>query len=293
MNEKLVSSIIVRGYAVIVPVATKRKYVRTVQATIDSRLSEYSINRRVTKSDRKYMLQTPEGDLRPLKQGQDRGWYFANTDAKVVKHADGIYANREATPKGRDEAAFLSGVLTDASLRFGVNDGNVIVIGLGHGAALTWQLACASPGMATIFAPVNGAFWMRPPVTCMPGGRVVYTHQKGNRFWPFEGSESTPKLFGQAAVWETAEAFAKTQACRMNPTQEASEQLGVTWHIWQDCPTGSIQLNVLKEEFAFQDWWLDDVIGTDVEQTNVEPQADHESGLVKPRFMKPKSVSKI
>lgn len=290
-NKPLVDGILARGYTVIIPLATKRKYVRYSIETKDLRVGKFTTQRGGRKSDRKYVLQTPDGKLRPLKQGSDRGWYFANTDVEVERNAGGSFGKEEKTPKGRDEASFLGDVLFDAAQRFWVDPDKVTILGLGHGATLAWQLACKSPQIATLFAPVNGAFWMEPPETCDPGGNVIHTHQKNSTFWPMDGTKDTPRRFGQVGVLETAQAFAATQACRLDPTQEASDQLSVTWHTWRDCAAGTMQLNVLNSEFAFQDWWLEAILKASRAPSAADPPAKS-PGRVKPRFMKPKNVSK-
>ena len=288
-DESLVHKFLDRGYAVIAPSATKRKYVR---ASINSRyaVSSRSIGGTSRKSEKKYPIKGRDGKLRPLLQAKDRGWYFYTTDTLTERHADLVLERRKVKPRGRDEFAFLKEVLFDASQQFWVDPNNVTVIGLGHGAALAWQIACMAPDMVQRVAPVNGAHWGVPPRSCELGGRVVHTHAKNSDFWPMTGTKGTRRRFGQTGVRDTLDLFARSNGCEPAPHTRPIDHDGYSREVWRGCKhRSSLELILSDREFDFPDWWFDRMLGAGVEDAsgNTSPKPEQES-LVRPLFVRPK-----
>lgn len=282
-DKNLVGAFMERGYAVIAPNATRRSYVR---ANIERRTRPG----RVSKSDRKYVVQRRDGSLRELRESRDRGWYFQNTDIIIRRTRDAGQDRRTEDPGGRNEPAFLARVLDDAAQRFMISTDNVVVVGFGHGASLAWQMACTKPGFARIFAPVNGVYWSEPPVSCQPGGRVFHTHETASTFWPTRGTPSTRTRFGQAGVMSTLETFARIHDCSITSGSSAPDGLGnITW-TWGGCMSGaSAELLQLSEPFRLQVRWLDRVLDTGLAASR-DAVADPpgQGDAMRPRFLKPR-----
>lgn len=287
-NERLMDDLLDLGYAVIVPRATKRKYVRRT-VFIRSVLYGGGGFGRMFRSHKRYIFQRSDGSLKILRQGRDRGWYFYNTDHLREQNADLVVGRERIKRLGRDELAFLREVLFDASRQFWLDTRDVTVIGIGHGASLAWQIACVAPGMARLVAPVNGAYWGTPPSTCRMGGRVIHTHEFENRFWPMYGSKGTRRRFGQEGVWSTADLFAFSNGCARSSVQEPDDANGLASEVWHGCKNASsLELILLDRPFDFPDWWLDRVLGVSTNSLPPElSEAPREESLTTPRFVRP------
>jgi polyhydroxybutyrate depolymerase len=53
---------------------------------------------------------------------------------------------------------YLRNVLAHAEDEYGIDPKPVLIIGLGHGGSLVWQIACNAPNLARLLAPVDGAY---------------------------------------------------------------------------------------------------------------------------------------
>lgn len=284
-DDQLMAAFIERGYAVIVPQGEKRKYVRGTRG----------LNSVVSRNKSKFPMLGTDGKLRDMRAGSDTGWYFRNVDMIRGYKEDPISEHRKDKPVGRDEEAFLQQVLFDAGETYRVDPARLTIVGLGHGAALTWQIACRSPDTADMFAPVNGAYWLAAPEACNPGAKVIHTHEKDNVFWPLEGRARARKRYPQAAIDDVIEAVAGHYGCETKRRKVDIAAAGYESRDWSGCTFGgSIRLNTTDGQFDFPDWWLDQVLaGSD--GTNLptsETGGQDGPGLAKPRFMKPRFMVK-
>jgi polyhydroxybutyrate depolymerase len=154
---------------------------------------------------RGFALVVPVGLTRSFAEGDRSGWYLRNTnrvDARVLSRWEAQKRNdrfsREALDAllerdvkqvtiGRDEIAFLRSAIAMAAAQFHLETPAAAIIGIGHGAALAWEAACAAPDLAALFAPVNGGLIDEFPPDCNSAARVLHTHSAGAA-WPAEGA---------------------------------------------------------------------------------------------------------
>ncbi|MEM6620989.1 MAG: hypothetical protein AAF674_02090 [Pseudomonadota bacterium] len=286
-DQVLIDRLLGRGYAVIVPVAGKRKYVRvTTEGPLDGKFTSLG---RISKSDRRYPMQRRDGTVVHLKQAQDRGWYFYDTD--VHTRRDPLARHEEIVTQrlGRDETAFLRTVIRDASLTFWLDADDVTLIGFGHGAALAWQVACHDPDFAVFVAPVNGTIWGSVAPNCKVGAKILHTHERGSALWPLDGQEETRRQFGQFPVRQSIEHLAKANGCTLG--QNAGTP-GTEHQAWQNClQLASVELALLDTPFDFPDWWFQAVLDRSDTGNPAGSAAANASPLATPRFLKPKYPS--
>ncbi|MEM9062027.1 MAG: dienelactone hydrolase family protein [Pseudomonadota bacterium] len=288
-NKAVVNSFLDRGYAVIAPNATKRKYVRvTTIRRFDPTLT--LVGGTSSKSEKKYPIKGKDGRMRLLRQSKDRGWYFYTTDTLTRQDVDFVDDRRDVERRGRDEHAFLREVLFDAAQQFWVDPGKVVVVGIGHGAALAWQIACLAPEMALSIAPINGGHWGVPPRSCRPGGRVVHTHHAASDFWPIDGREGTRKRFGQTSLGETLDLFARSGGCEPVPQDRDLQREAYSFETWRGCDQGSSLGLILSErEFDFPGWWFDRILRAGAQSpARSDAESTRRTTLPIPRFLKPK-----
>lgn len=140
--------------------------------------------------------------------------------------------------EGRDEAAFLSRVANDATVRFGVDGGRVLLSGFSAGAFMVTYLACQSPDRFTAYAPVAGGFWRALPKTCAGPVHLLQTHGWADRTVPLEGRRLGGGRFEQGDIFAGLELWRITNGCDgHDPTSAASD--GFWRRQWRDCAAGS------------------------------------------------------
>lgn len=288
-DQELVGKFLERGYAVIAPNASKRKYNRS---TLTSS-GQGSGAAGARKSRLRYVLENPDGSLRTLKQGQDRGWYFYSSDVAVQPSIRVELGNPKASPRGRDENAFVKQVLNNASQRFWIDQTNSVIVGIGHGGALAWQMACRSPETAALFLPVNGAFWGGAPKICRGGGKLIHTHERRSDFWPINGAKTKKKRFGQSSIFNTLEMYARSNGCQSGAKEHREDWNSHLVRSWSACGfNSSVDLLILEKPFDFPEWWLDLVLkARSVAGDNGSGGAPQSETLAKPRFLKPRFTS--
>jgi predicted esterase len=289
-DRDLIEQFLDRNHAVIIPFASKRKYVRI---TMESRrLTEG--DKDPEKSDKKYVIQTESGGLRYLKH-RERGWYFRNTDKRIETKADNVMGRKRTKPLGRNEYKFIQQVLRDAAWRFWISERDLIIVGLGHGGSLTWQLACRHPGLAKLFAPIDGAYWSKVPKQCQHGGHLIQTHYRDSKFWPMDGVKAGRKKFARTKLADNLDVFARSNGCNPKKAPGAFNEEGVTQELWKGCTAGTgLGLLVMDEPFEFQDWWLDHILirggGSQIANSNTEPERSEVPSAV-PLFLRPKTTA--
>jgi hypothetical protein len=202
-----------------------------------------------------------DGGIRYLKYKKDSGWYFYNIDVAIFGRESPI-KDIEIEYLGRDEIAFLRDALGNAEEEYGIDPNPVLIIGLGHGGSLVWQIACYAPGFGRILAPVGGAFWRKIPKNCKSGAHLVHTHHRASAFWPLEGAKGSKRKYARTSISRNIEMLLHENNCDADTTTNRDDDLGVNHTTWADCTDGGpVEFMVLDEKFAFQTWWLEALLG--------------------------------
>jgi polyhydroxybutyrate depolymerase len=114
------------------------------------------------------ILITPQGlEVRP----QRRGWSFPGT-----------------LRNGRDEVAFIDGVMEDAMRRWPADPARMLATGFSAGGSMVWYMACFGKTGFAAYVPVAGAFWEPQPVACPAGPRnILHIHGISDQTVPLIG----------------------------------------------------------------------------------------------------------
>ncbi|MCV6585029.1 MAG: polyhydroxybutyrate depolymerase [Marinibacterium sp.] len=140
--------------------------------------------------DRGYAVIAPDAELR--EPGGRAGWVF--------------YPGWS----GRDETAFLTGIVQDAATRFGTDPDDAILSGFSSGGFMVNYLACAAPDSFAAYAPVAGGFWKPHPDSCAGPVRLFHTHGWRDGVVPLEGRSlgggrfQQGDIFAGLAIWRAA-----------------------------------------------------------------------------------------
>ena len=143
---------------------------------------------------RGYAVIAPDGTARPGGNGT-RSWAF--------------FPGWE----GRDEAAFLTDLLADASDRFGVSQKQTVLSGFSAGGFMVNYLACQAPDSFAAYAPVSGGFWRPQPDHCAGPVRLFHTHGWNDGVVPLEGRYLGGKRFQQGDIYAGLELWRLTNGC--------------------------------------------------------------------------------
>lgn len=254
-DERLIEAFVDKGYAVLAPDALTRENRRIhyrgekvgpMQAQVGGQP--------VSLSKKRFVMTDIDGTIRDLKFTKDTGWYFYNVDQSIFLK----WGDRELEYIGRDEIKELRDLLAHAAEKYGIDPDPVLIIGLGHGGSLVWQIACSAPKFAQILAPVGGAFWREIPKNCKPGANLVHTHHRASAFWPLAGVEGNARNYARTNIDRNLKMLRRKNRCSPDKTTVRHDEIGLSHTIWEDCPDGGpVELMVLDEAFAFQTWWLE------------------------------------
>ncbi len=270
-NERLIKAFVDKGYAVIAPDALQRRNARiNYRGQKPNLVALGSFALPFSFSKKKFIMTDVNGTIQRLKYRIDSGWYFYNVDR--VKYSLGD--NAQSQPKfellGRDEIQNLRNVLGHAAEEYGIDPRPVLVIGLGHGGSLVWQIACYAPKFGRILAPVGGAFWRKIPKNCNSGAHLVHTHHRASAFWPLAGARGRERRYARTSIYRNLDMLLSKNRCGPDKTTARNDDLGVNHTTWADCPGGGpVEFMVLDEKFAFQTWWLDEMLGR-IEKTGIK-----------------------
>jgi poly(3-hydroxybutyrate) depolymerase len=283
-DERLVKAFVDKGYAVIAPDALPRRNVRiNYRGKKPSLTQSQGFLLPFTYSKKRFLMTEIDGTTRVLKSGTDSGWYFYNVDRVRYSQGDNVQSQPKFELLGRDEIQNLRNVLRNAAEGHGIDPDPVLVIGLGHGGSLVWQIACYAPNFGRILAPVGGAFWRKIPKSCNSGAHLVHTHHRASAFWPLAGVKGSKKRYARTSIHRNLEMLLRENNCGPDTTTVRDDDLGLNHTTWADCPGGGpVEFIVLDEAFAFQTWWLEamlDRIGrTDIERPPEAPEVPLETG---------------
>ena len=278
-DERLVEAFVGKGYAVLAPNALPRINARIHYRGNKPGLMELqSFAPPMTYSRKRFVVTDIDGSIRTLKYGTDSGWYFYNVDQVIYSRGP---------PKvellGRDEIQMLRDVLAHAAEEYRIDPNPVLVIGLGHGGSLVWQIACYAPDLSQILAPVGGAFWREIPKTCESGAHLVHTHHRASAFWPLAGVRGSKRRYARTSIYRTLEMLLRENRCGPDTTTDRNDDLGLSHTVWADCPGGGpVGFLVLDKAFDFPAWWLDEMLErierTDTERPPEAPEVPLETG---------------
>lgn len=260
-NTRLIEAFHQAGFAVIAPDALPRNNRRLIYrgdrpGMVEGQGDSF-IN--ATYSKRKLLVREPGGMVRDLDYQRDRAWYYYNVDQMV--YSGGSYGRPETDYIGRDEIAVLRQVLEDSASNHGTAQEASIILGFGHGGSLIWQIACHAPDLAEVFAPVGGAFWNDLPAACVPGARLLHTHERASDFWPLDGAGGGERRYERISIFDNLGLLLNANWCDID--RKAGARIGASGHLttWDDCVDGGpIELLVLDQPFAFQAWWLAELL---------------------------------
>ncbi|MFQ5564885.1 MAG: alpha/beta hydrolase family esterase [Paracoccaceae bacterium] len=286
-DGRLVAAFNDRGYAVLAPNALPRRNRRiTYRGERPGMVEARTEVQPFRFSKRKLLMTGVDGDVRYLKFRKDTGWYFYNVDQAIYTSGDNI-----TEYIGRDEIRALRDMLAHAAEEFGIDPQPVLVIGLGHGGSLVWQIACHAPRLAGILAPVGGAFWREIPESCQPGARLIHTHHRASAFWPLEGANGNRRRYARTSVYGALELLLRANRCGADAVTGRNDNLGVNYTGWSGCRDGGpVEFLTLDDAFAFQGWWLGEVLDRieplAAARASKAPEAPPQAG---PAFRKPGS----
>ncbi|KUJ82254.1 alpha/beta hydrolase family esterase [Ruegeria profundi] len=142
--------------------------------------------------------------------------------------------------EGRDEAAFLTEVVQDASDRFGVDADRVVLGGFSAGAFMVYYLACASPDTFSAYVPVSGGFWRPQPQSCEGPVRMFHTHGWTDNVVPLEGRILGGGRFHQGDIFAGLEIWRVANECVDTKPSGFSVTGQFMRRYWSGCSDGSM-----------------------------------------------------
>jgi len=257
-DERLIEAFVGKGYAVLAPDALPRRNARIhYRGNKPGPMALQAFVLPMTYSKKRFVMRDIDGTVRVLKHRTDSGWYFYNVDQAIYS-----YGRPKIELLGRDEIQSLRNVLAHAAEEYGIDPNPVLIIGLGHGGSLVWQIACYAPKFGQILAPVGGAFWRKIPKSCKSGAHLVHTHHRASAFWPLDGVKGNKRRYARTSIYRNLEMLLRKNNCGPDTTTARNDEFGVNHTTWADCTEGGpIEFMVLDEAFAFQTWWLDEMLG--------------------------------
>ena len=141
--------------------------------------------------------------------------------------------------EGRDEAAFLSEVVSDAADRFGVDVHRVVLGGFSAGGFMVNYLACAAPSTFSAYVPVSGGFWRPHPDECAGPVRLFHTHGWTDNVVPLEGRALGGGRFLQGDIFAGLEIWRLANDCVDNRPDGFSTNGQFMHRKWTRCADGS------------------------------------------------------
>ncbi|MCA0927552.1 alpha/beta hydrolase family esterase [Ruegeria profundi] len=141
---------------------------------------------------------------------------------------------------GRDETAFLTEAVQDASDRFGVDADRVVLGGFSAGAFMVYYLACASPDTFSAYVPVSGGFWRPQPESCEGPVRMFHTHGWTDNVVPLEGRILRGGMFHQGDIFAGLEIWRVANECVDTKPSGFSVSGQFMRRYWSRCSDGSM-----------------------------------------------------
>ncbi|MEL6336632.1 MAG: dienelactone hydrolase family protein, partial [Pseudomonadota bacterium] len=152
---------------------------------------------------------------------------------------------------GRDDITFIERVIADSAEQHGIDASRILVTGYGHGAALTWEAACARPEAAAAFAPRNGGYFAALPEACAGDTAVLHMHAPVEGGWPL----ATPGETAEGAapfvpIQDHLTLAAAAFGCEGRGGSDLSLPAGWDGVAWSGCAEGASLSLVLHPESA-------------------------------------------
>jgi len=294
-DPRLISAFVEKGYALLAPDALRRTNARLTfgGSKYDSLLAGSGMSRQSGRyAEEKFLMRDKNGNTIELEYGEDTGWYYYNIDRMFFRKRAMAESEPGSRYVGFDEIERLREVLRHSADKNGTGRTPEVIVGLGHGGSLVWQIACHAPELARLFAPVDGAYWENIPGRCNPGAKLVHTHSRANDFWPIDGAGGGSRYFNRTSVYENIEMMLRSSGCDSSGRSGNAAEGSIRHTVWSRCISGgSIELITMDEPFRFQEWWAEEIIGRleqpDLEGTPVLRGPLFSNPGEKPKFAKP------
>ncbi len=140
----------------------------------------------------------------------------------------------------RDDYAFASAVLDDATSRFPIDINKILTAGSSRGGSFAWYLACANiDEHLRAFAPVMGTPVRGRPGPCATSGfafDMFHTHGFQDTVIPFAGNGPFDNWPGYLGAVEVVDTMAHLAGCSdLDITEQANQVL----RRWSGCLTGA------------------------------------------------------
>ena len=99
------------------------------------------------------------------------------------------------------------------------------------------------------------------PQTCKSGAALVHTHYRDSPFWPLDGVNGKKRRYARTSVYRNLDMLLRVNRCSPDTTAVRNDETGLSHTTWAYCTDGGpVEFMVLDEAFAFQDWWLDEML---------------------------------
>ena len=186
---------------------------------------------------------------------------LAPTAQRTFRGGSGYVWNFFPGWEGRDENQFLQDVASDASERFGLSRGHMLLAGFSAGGFMVNYLACDIPGAFAAYASVSGGFWRPQPDQCTGPVRLFHTHGWADKTVPLEGRVLGGGRFEQGDIFAGLEVWRTANVCAgQNP--DSYTKTGDFWRRkWTDCaPDSALELAMFPGGHRVPAGWGDMVL---------------------------------
>ncbi len=159
--------------------------------------------------------------------------------------------------EGRDETAFLETAVSDAAVRFGVDDDRVMLGGFSAGGFMVNYLACAAPNTFSAYVPVSGGFWRPHPTECKGPVKMLQTHGWSDNVVPLEGRVLGGGRFVQGDIFAGLEIWRETNGCTDHKPAGFSQNREFM-HRWWNCgPDSALEFVLFPGGHQVPKGWAD------------------------------------
>ncbi len=142
----------------------------------------------------------------------------------AVQGVNGTWSFPTAPRDLRDEYVFFDKVLSDISLRFGVERNRTMLSGFSSGAFMTWYTACEDAGLFSGYAPIAGAFWKPLPDNCPSRApHLFHVHGTTDTVVPLEGRPLGGGRWHQGDVFESFDVWRRQTGLADAGPQQSSD----------------------------------------------------------------------
>ena len=161
-----------------------------------------------------------------------------------------------AMTRGVDDVDFLSRLIDQIVIDYGVDPTRVYATGVSAGAMMAYRLGCEVPGSIAGIGSVAGAMILEQ---CQPdeGVPVIEIHGTEDQLVPYDGGLIRPEGVANQpapATLAVAERWASLNDCPGSP--EVVTEGPVTTRTWSDCPEDA-DVELLTIEGGSHTWYAD------------------------------------